>query len=259
MLSRMFSRKWILTTLLVFLAMGVMARLGKWQLDRLDQRRAFNARVQEQLDAPPLELSGEALNADLDRMEYRQVQVMGEYDPDQQIALRNQAMNGQWGVHLVTPLRISGSDRAVLVDRGWIPADDFTQGDWQKYNEPGLVDVQGVIRYSQSQADYGPRRDPTPAPGEEPLKTWNFVNVERIDQQITYSLLPVYIQQAPDPNWSGYPIRTQPEIELSEGPHLGYAIQWFAFALILGGGYPFFIRRQESQKNEQKKLVEHHV
>jgi surfeit locus 1 family protein len=259
MIVKMFSRKWILTTLLVILAMGVMARLGKWQLDRLAQRRAFNARVQEQLDAPPLELSGEALNADLDHMEYRQVSVTGKYDPDQQIALRNQAMNGQWGVHLVTPLRISGSGKAVLVDRGWIPADDFTNGDWQKYNESGVVRVEGVIRYSQSQADYGPRRDPTPAPGEGPLKTWNFVNVERINQQVTYPLLPVYIQQAPDPSWTGYPIRTQPEIELSEGPHLGYAMQWFAFALILGGGYPFFIRRQESQKEKQERLVEHHV
>ena len=44
MLRRMFSRKWLLTTILVIAAMAVMARLGIWQLDRLHQRRAFNAR-----------------------------------------------------------------------------------------------------------------------------------------------------------------------------------------------------------------------
>ena len=79
-LLRIFSRRWILTTLLVIAAMGVLARLGVWQLDRLEQRRAFNARVQAQIDQPQLELSGPALEADLANMEYRQVSVTGEYD-----------------------------------------------------------------------------------------------------------------------------------------------------------------------------------
>ena len=55
MLRRMFSRKWLLTTILVIAAMAVMARLGIWQLDRLHQRRAFNARVSAQIDRPPLD------------------------------------------------------------------------------------------------------------------------------------------------------------------------------------------------------------
>jgi hypothetical protein len=32
---------------------------------------------------------------------------------------------------------------------------------------------------------------------------------------------------------------------------MGYAIQWFTFATILGLGYPFFIRKQE--RSELKK------
>jgi surfeit locus 1 family protein len=55
----------------------------------------------------------------------------------------------------------------------------------------------------------------------------------------------VYVQQAPDESWSNLPNRTQPDIEITEGPHMGYAIQWFGFAALLGFGYPFFLRRQE--------------
>src|SRR5215217_2504887 len=127
---RMLNRKWLLTTILVIAAAAVMVRLGIWQLDRLAQRRAFNARVLAQIDQPVLDLSGEALGADLANMEYRKVKVTGEYDFSQEVALRNQAMNGQWGVHLITPLRIAGTDQAVLVDRGWIPGEDFTSGNW---------------------------------------------------------------------------------------------------------------------------------
>jgi len=240
----MFSRRWILASLLVLVGMGVTSRLGVWQLDRLEQRRQFNARVLAQVDQPILELAGAALESDLSSMEYRSVVVRGVYDHSQEVALRNQAWGNQWGVQLLTPLHIQGSDRAILVDRGWVPSDDFEFGNWEQYKEPGLVEVRGVIRLSQSKPDFGRRADPTVAPGER-LEAWFFANVQGIAQQVPYALLPVYIQQAPESSWNGLPYRTQPDLDLTEGPHLSYAIQWFAFAAILGIGYPFFIRRQE--------------
>ena len=87
LLSRMFSRRWLLATILVIAGMALCVRLGIWQLDRLEKRRAFNARVQAQMDQPPLALSGQALSADLYNMEYRPVQVSGSYDFSQEIAL----------------------------------------------------------------------------------------------------------------------------------------------------------------------------
>ena len=245
--KRMLSRRWIIATLLVLFGAGVCIRLGIWQLDRLDQRRAFNARVLAQVDQPTLILDCEALAEDIASMEYRPVQVSGEYDFSQEIALRNQYYGSEWGVHLVTPLKISGSDQSILVDRGWIPAADFEAGDWSKFAEPGIVTVRGVIRAAQSKAQLGSLTDPTPAPGEAPRQAWYFVNIELISKQIPYALLPAYIQQAPDPSWTTLPYRTQPELEITEGPHMGYALQWFTFASILSLGYPFFIRRQEKR------------
>ena len=250
----MFSRRWILATLLVLSAMAVMARLGVWQLDRLEKRREFNTRVLAQINQPALVLSGDTLQQDLASMEYRKVIVEGEYDFSQEVALRNQAWENQAGVHLLTPLRIAGTGQSVLVNRGWVPVQDFKSNDWTAYTEPGVVHVEGVIRASNSKPDYGRRADPISAPGAGRLEVWNFANVAGISQQVPYPLLRIYIQQAPEAYWEKLPYRTQPELDLTEGPHQGYAIQWFTFAAILGLGYPIFIRRQEiarSRKMEQ--------
>jgi surfeit locus 1 family protein len=256
-IRKMFSRRWLWVTFLVIVGVAVLARLGKWQLDRLAQRRAFNATVQAQIDAPPLDLSANTYQKDLSAMEYRKVTAVGEYDFSQQVALRNQVEGSQWGVHLITPLRIQGTQDAVLVDRGWVPEGDFESGDLSKFNESGVQTVKGVIRLSQSKSDIGLRSDPTLAPGQTGLPAWNFVNIDRIAKQISVPVLPVYIQEAPDPSWAGQPVRTQPQIDLSEGPHLGYAIQWFAFALFLAGGYPFFIIHQERREKEKNEAVVH--
>jgi surfeit locus 1 family protein len=259
-LWQLFSRRWILTTLLVIAGVAVNIRLGIWQLDRLEQRRAFNNRVLAQVDQPELAISGAALEADLYNMEYRKAVVVGEYDFTRQVALRNQAWGNQPGVHLLTPLKISDSDHYMLVDRGWVPTENFKYEGWNDYDEPGLVEVHGVIRRSQSQPDYGRRADPTPIPGGEPLKAWYFANIDGIQQQVPYRLLPAYIQQSPDPAWASLPYRTQPDLELTEGPHLGYAIQWFAFGAILGLGYPFFVRRRTAADTIRKeRLVDHGI
>jgi len=247
-LLRLFSRRWIFAPILVVVGMGVMVRLGILQLDRLAQRRAFNERVSTQLAQPRLDLTSEFDNPDLVNMEYRPVVVVGQYDHSQEVSLLNQVWGNHYGVHLLTPLKILGSEQSVLVDRGWVPLKGETAQDdnWEQYEETGIVEVHGVIRASQSAPDYGSRTDPVTAPGER-LKAWYFANVKRIDEQISYSLLPIYIQQAPDPAWTRMPIRNEPELDLSEGPHLGYAFQWFTFAALLGIGYPLFIRRQEQR------------
>jgi surfeit locus 1 family protein len=242
----MFSRRWILATLLVAIGMAVTIRLGIWQLDRLEQRRTFNARVQAQIDQPALELSGETLGTELKSMEYRAVSVRGEYDFSRQVALRNQVWANEPGVRLLTPLKIEGTDQYILVERGWVPGIELNEMDWRQYDEGGIVQVNGIIRASQSKPDFGQRADPVPASGGEPLRLWYFANVEAIDDQLPYSLLPVYVQQAPDPAWTGMPYRSLPELELTEGPHMGYALQWFSFAAILALGYPFYIRKRES-------------
>ena len=93
--------------------------LGIWQLDRLGQKRAANARILARMEEPPLVLEGGALI--LRRPTCAARLCAGLYDFSQEIVLRNRTHNELPGVHVLVPLRIAGSPAAVLVDRGWLP------------------------------------------------------------------------------------------------------------------------------------------
>jgi surfeit locus 1 family protein len=237
--KKMFSRAWLLTTLFVFVGSSICVRLGVWQLDRLAQRRAFNAQV-ESMRAMELVDLNQNVPVDISTMEWRAITVTGEYDFEKQIALRNQYNGDQYGYHLVTPLLFTGG--AVLVDRGWIPADGNTApSDWRKYDEPGFVTVTGQIRLGQEKPAFGGVADADVSH----LDVWNNLNVVRISEQSPYPILPVYIQPNEVENDTLPPIPFQPVVELTEGSHFSYALQWFSFAVILFVGYPFFLRKQE--------------
>lgn len=242
MIRSLFTVRWISTTLIVVLGVLFLIRLGFWQLERLEQRRAFNARVFAQIDRPVLDLNHDNFDpADLINMEYRKIVVSGEYDHDQEVLLRNQVWQNYPGYHILTPLKLNTKE-AILVDRGWIPLD--AAGRLSQFRELGTQVVRGWIRRPQSKPDFGGVPDPTLSPGETRLDAWNIVNLERIQQQVSFSLLPVYVQQMPDPDWQRLPYRSQPVLQLSEGSHLGYALQFFSFAALLALGYPFFVWRQ---------------
>jgi surfeit locus 1 family protein len=248
-LPKFLSRRWILTTILVIAGAVLCARLGIWQLDRLKQRRAFNSHVNAMRALPALDLSSNAGSEDLEDMEYRAARVTGKYDFADQIAIRNQYNNNQYGFHLVVPLVLT-SGQAVLVDRGWIPADgNAAAADWRKYDAPEqTTTVHGIIRLSQSTPGFGGVADPTLTPGQKGMDLWIYVNIPRISKQVPYPMVPIYVQLDPDPSRTSPPIPFQPELDLSEGPHQGYAVQWFSFATLLLVGYPFYVRKQENPK-----------
>ncbi len=251
MLKRLLTVRWILTTLFVIAGVGVLIRLGFWQLDRLEWRREFNARATSQLNAPRLDLTASQPADQLFDMEYRSVTVTGSYDFSQEVLLRNQVWENRLGFHVLTPLKITGTSWYVLVDRGWIPFEDAATR--SKYEEPGSVTVQGMIRRGQEKPDFGGVTDPALSPGQTHLDAWNVVNLPRITAQSGLNLLPAYIIQAPEAAWTALPYRSLPTIEISEGSHLSYAIQWFSFAAILGLGYPFFVRRQLARSTNSEE------
>ena len=243
LLFKIFSRRWWFATLLVVAATALLARLGIWQLDRLEQRRVFNAQVESARAQPVLDLNQDQPQ-ELVLREWQAVRFAGKYDFANQVAIRNQYYAGQYGYHLMTPLL--SNETAVLVDRGWIPADgNSASEDWRKYDVAGEVRVTGQIRLGQGKSAFGGVPDALPADGSK-LRVWSNADIEKIASQLPYPILAVYIQEKPDPADTEPPIPFQPELELTEGPHFGYALQWFTFASILLIGYPFFVRKQES-------------
>lgn len=243
--SNLFSRRWLGGTLLVLFAMGLFIRLGIWQLDRLEQRRAQNAELQAVLDLPPLDLA-EPLPDAPDALENRLATVTGRYDYANERVLLLQPWQSQPGVRLVTPLVIegesaqSGGETAVLVNRGWVPQADFDAAELTKYQlEDGVVQVDGYLALSQ------PGRDESNAAAGRELYR---VDIPAIAPALPYELLPVYLVESPEADLElEPPLRAAREVDLSEGPHLSYAWQWFIFSVLTGGLYLAFVRRSERE------------
>lgn len=232
----LFSRKWWWVTLLVLALMAVLARLGFWQLDRLAERRANNATVAATLAASPLDLFADTFADELEGIKDRQVTATGTYDFENQLVLKVQNWDGRAGVHLITPLLAEDGETAVLVDRGWIPEADNNAIDRAKYDVGGVVTVAGYAALSQ---DLSGRESNVP---EEPQADWYRVDIAAIQPQMPFRLLPIYVLEAPGEE-QVLPFRREQEIDLSEGSHLGYALQWFTFSVGLGIAYVIYVRK----------------
>jgi surfeit locus 1 family protein len=246
MIRKLFTGRQLWMTLLVIIGALILSQLGTWQLDRLAQRRAFNSSLNTRMAQPALTLVGASI--DPDALEYRRVVVRGVYDPTQEIVLRNRELDGTPGVHVLTPLRLSGSDTAVLVDRGWLPRDQADPAARKAFAvPPGEVEVMGIAR--RSQEDVGGPQDPPLGPERPRLDAWFRVNIAKIQEQAGYPLLPIFIEQQPAPGDPTLP-RPVATADLGEGPHIGYAVQWFGFAIILVVGYIAFISTQAKRASQ---------
>jgi len=233
-----------LATIGVALLCALFLTLGVWQLQRLEQKRAANTLILARMQEPPLTLSGQPL--DPEQANLRRATARGTYDYSQEIVLRNRTLNEIPGVHVIVPLRIAGSDAAVLVDRGWIPYEMADPAQRAQFRDAtGEVEVSGILQQSQKRPGSIAPADLPLAPERPRLDAWHRVDIPRIQAQVPYPLLPLYLEedQAPGEPVRRFP-RAAPEIALSEGGHLGYAVQWFAFAGILLGGYVLLFRQR---------------
>ena len=222
----------ILTTFVVFLASLVLVRLGLWQVSRYYQRQQFNDHYLEQTNAEMLDL--DAINSDsldLSGMEYRKVTFRAMTIPGESIVRINQYFQSELGYSLITPYLLrSGS--IVFVDRGWIPSSgNETPDDWDVYNQNGVQQIIGLVRI--------------PITVNEPNidRFWVDFDYSKMQARTDKKVLPIFIQQFPAQGEDTIPPIPQIlKVEISEGPHAGYALQWFTFAIILLAGYPFYLR-----------------
>jgi len=220
----------------------VFTRLGLWQLDRLERRRALNRPAAAARVRPVVSFDDPVEAADLIRsgLENRRVRVTGRYDHAAEIVLRGQSKEGVPGVRIVTPLRPLRGDTAILVQRGFVASPDAWTITPSELEEPGVREVTGIAFL---QPDSGVPGQPAELNGQW---TWHRIDLRAIRERLPYPVHSFVLLQLPDPALPSVPRRDQPP-PLSDGPHLGYAIQWFAAALIalVFGGFVGF-RRAES-------------
>lgn len=196
--------------------------LGNWQSGRAAQKLALQHKLEERAQAAPLVLDGStAAPADI---EYRRVRATGQFVADWPVYLDNRPHHGQAGFYVLMPFRLAGTDRHVLVARGWLPRDAARREHIQPYATPsGTVTVEGIAVHDVGHAlELG-----TEAPLEPGAIVQN-TGPAQVAQASGKAFLPFVLEQAG--TGADTLARDWPAPALGIEKHQGYAFQWYALS-----------------------------
>jgi cytochrome oxidase assembly protein ShyY1 len=238
--------RWIAFTLLIVVLMVAMLGASWWQLQRWDQRKAFNADVEARSAQPAVDVAELApIDATADAVrdaEWRTVTATGTFDTSQQVFVGFRSFDGSPGYHVLTPLMLPDGG-AVLINRGWVPVPRDPAEPPTAPAPPTAreVRVDGRLRAPQSRGSLGPRDRL-----DTVTRTTPRANVELIQQAVSEPLLPAYVEQI------GEQLPDQPRLiaapELDEGPHLSYAMQWAIFTVCAAAGWWLVVQRTAKER-----------
>ena len=208
----------LLPTLFAAGAVILFAALGNWQLGRAGEKRA----LERGFVAGGPAIEWRRMPADAPR--FQRVALRGRYDPEHQFLLDNMSHESVAGIQVLTPLVLDDGS-AVLVNRGWLPFGPTRQ-------DLPPVAVSGEKR------DVTGRVDDLPRPGIW-LKSPSAVGWPRLVQYPTMAELSAALgrELAPrqvllDPGVPDGYVRDWSVPGTAPDRHLGYAVQWFAFAAV---------------------------
>jgi surfeit locus 1 family protein len=229
------SRRTLAFLILALVLAAGCIRLGVWQLDRLDERRARNAAIAASLSAPPTTWGAATRDPLLAR--HRRVQLAGRYRFDRELVLTSRGRDGAPGVYLLTPLQVTDGS-LVLVNRGWVYAADGMSIDFSTWREPDTATVEGYLE------EFVPVSGAVSTPSQ-PRGVRHLVR-DSIEARVGAPLAGFVVVQrlgAGRQDTLAHPVRLELP-SLSEGAHRSYAIQWFAFATIAVVGGLVVARRR---------------
>ena len=219
--------------------------LGFWQLRRLQARRAANRVALAGRTLPPVSLNALATH---DSLNQRRARAIGTFDYSHAFFLRGRVEREAPGVHLVVPMKLDGRQEAVLVHRGFVPADDALRPDTSTIDiTPGERTVEGILLAVPD--------DPA---GAAPIvvggdTTWHRLDLAMVRARLPYPVLDVYLfeterESRPDAARPWPVLASLPALD--DGPHLSYMVQWWGIAAAALVFAAIFGRSQQSGDRE---------
>jgi surfeit locus 1 family protein len=210
----------LLTTLLILTCLG-MARLQLW---RAETRGEQFEREQAARISTPVGLS--AQHRERDRLLDRAATARGRWLPEKTLFLDNKIHLSRPGYHVLTPLRLSGSEVVVLVNRGWIPAPRLRSDVPSVASPAGEIEISGVTRSFEVKTFELKETLPQGA-------IWQHVREADYRRLSGLDPLPVILLQT-GANGDGL-IRDWGSPDNPAIRHQGYALMWLVFALMAAG------------------------
>lgn len=208
---------WPLAATIAGIALGVS--LGNWQLGRAAEKRELQARVEAQAAQPPISVGAAALEAGT--TELRRVEARGVFEPEHTVFVDNRIREGRPGFHVITPLRVAGGERRVLVNRGWVAWAPERARLPQVRTPSAPVRIEGIAVI----------------PGRRVLelsdevmegRIWQNLTIERYRKAMPLEIQPFVIRQ--DSALDDGLVREWDPPDFGIDKHYGYAFQWYALA-----------------------------
>lgn len=187
----------IRVTLICLLLAILFGRLSMWQWERYLQKLEIVKALEYNISQPPVPLSSLLPLADASwkGVLHRRVTLTGTYDYDHEIILRNRRHEGFSGVHVITPLAIDGTNKRILVNRGFVPLENSTVEMRKKFRRTSADSFTGLIKESSKQKLFSPS-DPDTGQGLPWVDAFLRVDIPKISAQLPYEILPVYLEVA---------------------------------------------------------------
>lgn len=240
------SRQWVILTLIGLVLIPTMIELGFWQFHRHQHRVAQNTLIAENLEAKPVPVTGlTSPGHTIPRADYwRQATATGTYDSAHEVVVRRRtSADDRVGFHVLTPL-ILADGRAVLINRGWIPADADQRAFPSVPPVPkGTVTVTGRLKADETTKASG-IKDLAGLPPRQVM----LISSAQQAKALGRTVLGGYLEQtAPEPAGSSPELIPDPDHD-SIGAHMAYAVQWWLFTAAVPVGWVILVRREKRDR-----------
>jgi surfeit locus 1 family protein len=219
------SFKFLLPATLITIMVVFLTTLGFWQLDRADEKRAIEKAIEiANTGTVEIATSLEGLEA----KEYYHLRLNGHYVSGKQFIYDNQIVQQTSGYYVLTPFVIDGSDKAILINRGFMPwrgqRDKLTDVTVSSNNTEIKIQVSmPVTRMELGESEVG---------SEFPILLQS-LDLSEMNALSGLTFAPVLGLLSPESD-HGFVRQWEPYTG-SIGKHIGYAMQWFLMALVLSG------------------------
>ena len=213
-----------------------MVNLGFWQLRRLDERRTANEETAAAMAAEPSDVSWH-LDAPQQPRDYSATTATGTYLPESEVLIGNRSSGGLPGSWLATPLKLDDG-RVVAVVRGWLSRRALASPEAGVADPPaGTVTVEGLL-FASVEGGRVAVIDPDEKPEISRMDLDSFEEVSGLEVQHAW----IRLRRQSPPQRQALPVPV-PDPDLSGGPHLSYAFQWFFFSAGAVVVYSLILRR----------------
>jgi len=234
-------------------ALIILLGLGTWQVQRLHMKTELLAQIEAKFDMSAGDLPAPDTWQNLKRetWNYTPVRAKGVFDHAHEFHVFTHLSDSkgrftQAGYFVLTPFKLAGTDRSILVSRGFVPQ-NLKNADLRRAGQTeGLVALEGILRFSERPNSF------TPEPDLKKNIWYGRDSAKMAGQLIEKKLPPLFIDLKTSEPKTSIP-QAQAKKPIIKNNHLSYAITWYGIALGLIGVYILFHRKPNTRHKQKKK------